>query len=337
MKATAAKLSLVALMTIGASIASAQSVRVTVDGDPVNFRGTGPRIVGQRVMVPLRGVFEEMGATVDWDSASRTVSAMDGDTDIELKIGDRRAIVDGEVVMLDVPAMLMGGRTMVPLRFLSESLGANVEWNEPSKLVMITTSGTDRTDRDDTIVTVPPRILVQDTVIPVSLDNTLRSNEARIGDTFTATLRPENSDIYAGLPSGTKVVGRVIDAKAQKGNEPGILELDFTHIRLPDGRQVAMDGSLISLDNTSVTRNENGVLEAKGDKKDDRLIYAGYGAGAGLIVGLLTKKPLEGAILGGLLGLLVGVTNKDKENPTNVVLNPGTKFGVRLDQDLTIR
>jgi hypothetical protein len=325
------------MAAMGATLASAQTVRVTVDGDPVNFSGTTPRIMGSRVMVPLRGVFEQMGANVEWDSSSRTVSAVDGDTDVELKIGDRRAIVDGKVVMLDVPAMLVGGRTMVPLRFLSESLGANVEWNEPQRLVMITTGGADRTDRTDTIVTVPPRILVQDTVIPVILDTTLRSNEARVGDTFTTTLRPENSDIYAGLPSGTKIVGRVIDAKAHTGSNPGILELDFTHIRLPDGRQIAMDGSLISLDNKSVTRNENGVLEAKGDKKDDRLIFAGYGAGAGLIVGLLTKKPLEGAILGGLLGLLVGVTNKDKENPTNVVLNPGTKFGVRLDQDLTLR
>lgn len=325
---------------MGATLGSAQSVRVQVDGSPVNFSGTTPRVVGQRVLVPLRGVFEEMGAFVSWDGATQTVSATHGDKDVRLQIGQRRAMVEGELVNLDVPAQLVGGRTMVPLRFISEALGAGVDWNEGERLVMITTNsggGTGGTIDRDTGTLVTRRLLVENTVLPVSLDDTLRSNEARTGDTFTATLRSNETDDYAGLPTGTKVLGRVVSAKAQKGSEPGILELEFNKLRLPDGREIVMDGSLISLENKNVKRNEEGLLEATGDKKDDRLIFAGYGAGAGLIVGLLTKKPLEGAILGGLLGFIVGATNKDKEKPSNVVLNPGTRFGVRIDRDVTIQ
>ena len=83
-----------------------------------------------------------------------------------------------------------------------------------------------------------------------------------------------------------------------------------------------------------MTENENGVLVAK--SKEDRMVYTGVGAGAGLIVGILTKKPLEGAILGGILGYLYGENKAKNASPSNVVLKPGTEFGVRLERDVDI-
>ncbi|HZH98522.1 MAG TPA: hypothetical protein VEX38_06085, partial [Fimbriimonadaceae bacterium] len=68
-----------------------------------------------------------------------------------------------------------------------------------------------------------------------------------------------------------------------------------------------------------------------------RLVMAGYGAGAGLLVGLLTKRPLEGLVLGGLLGYVFGSVNRDQQRPTNVSLKPGAELGVRLDRDVTIQ
>jgi hypothetical protein len=121
--------------------ASAMQISVTVNGEPVRFIGIGPQQVQGRVMVPLRGVLEKLGAYVDWVPATRTVVATRGDLDIQLPLGGRTARVNGRDVPLDVPAMSMAGSTMVPLRFVGETLGASVRWNAPAQTVAIVTSG----------------------------------------------------------------------------------------------------------------------------------------------------------------------------------------------------
>src|SRR5438128_1449904 len=118
------------------------SIIVQVNGEPVYFSGIGPRTVNGRVMVPLRGVLEKTGAYVDWMSATQTVVATKGDNTIELPIGSRTAKVNGRIVSLDVPAMTIAGNTMVPLRFVSESIGAVVAWDNRRQIVNIETGET---------------------------------------------------------------------------------------------------------------------------------------------------------------------------------------------------
>jgi hypothetical protein len=178
--------------------------------------------------------------------------------------------------------------------------------------------------------------LDENTVLPVTLNTRLSSTTTRNGDRFSATVETDDRDRYIGLPEGTRVEGHVVTARAQKGTDPGVLELDFDRLRLPDGRAVNIDGSLISLDNSSVEYAADGTVTAKPASKDNRLIYAGYGAGAGLLVGVLTKRPLESALLGGILGYVVGSVAKPQGRPTNIDLKPGTRFGVRLDRQVAI-
>lgn len=343
MSLTHARTACFAACALLAGMAGAQqTIRVTVNGDPVSFQTTNPRYVDGRVLVPLRGVFEQMGAFVEWHPQTRTVTATKSDTDIKLQIGDRTAWVNGEGRSLDVPATLIAGRTMVPLRFLSESLGANVQWNATNSVVMITTTDVAVRNQNTTTNTTRSQMrrfttLTTGTVIPVTLDTTLSSANSQRGDTFTATVRNDGSTEYADLPAGTKVQGRVVTARAHRGSDPGLLELEFTRLRFPDGTNRAIDGSLISLSNDAVTRNADGVLVARSNNKDDRLVYAGVGAAGGLILGVLTKKPLEGTLIGGLLGYLYGENRRRNEPVSNVVLQPGTEFGVRLDRDVRIR
>jgi len=180
--------------------------------------------------------------------------------------------------------------------------------------------------------------LAADTVIPVRLDTALSSNGSRRGDRFSATVRSSGNDYYGMLPSGTRVEGRVVTARPQRGNQPGLLELDFQRLRFPNGHTVSMDGDLVSMDSNGIIRDENGRVRATGNARDQRMVYAGYGAGAGLLVGLLTKKPLEGTVIGGVLGYLAGQVQHDRGgNPSNVRLSPGTEFGVRLSKSVTIR
>jgi len=132
---------MLAATMLGTSAVAQFPVRVFVDGDQVQF-DQPPIVVGSRVLVPLRGIFEKMGAFVEWNPANRTVRAVRGTTVVELQIGSRVARVNGNPITLDVPAQIVGGRTLVPLRFISESLGARVDYDAPTRTVnIITTPG----------------------------------------------------------------------------------------------------------------------------------------------------------------------------------------------------
>lgn len=332
-----ARWALSSMLCGAALLASAQTITVSVDGQNVAF-DQPPVYKDGRVLVPLRGVFEEMGAIVEWDAPTRTVSAGSGSTDIRLVVGARTAWVNGVPTTLDVPAQIVGGRTMVPLRFLSESLGATVLWHDTMRHVDVTTAMAKDRDRDDQRQTLHREVRVnEDTVLPVRLNRELGSATSREGDRFQAALITEGQDDYAGLPKGTRIAGQVKEVRPMQGKDPGILELEFTDVVLPDGRKYPLVGSLIDLDGKDVTTS-NGVITAKAThNRDQRVVYAGYGAGAGLIVGLLTKKPLEGALVGGLLGWLVGEVDRAKQRPSNVTLEPGTTMGVVLHRDLVVR
>ncbi|HOJ23216.1 MAG TPA: copper amine oxidase N-terminal domain-containing protein, partial [Armatimonadota bacterium] len=98
-----------------APCAAAREYRISVDGQPVQFDGMSPVQVSGRVLVPLRGVLERIGAKVEWSASSKTVVAQRGSVRLELPVGQRSAAVNGRSVTLDVPAMIMRGNVMVPL------------------------------------------------------------------------------------------------------------------------------------------------------------------------------------------------------------------------------
>jgi len=341
----------VAMMMVTGAMAMAQDIGVQVNGTPVRFNNAQPQYISGRVLVPLRGVFENMGANVQWHPATRTVTARRGSTDVKLKIGEKWATVDGRTNSLDVPAMILNGSTMVPIRFLSESLGAQVSWNDPNRMVSIITNYANNNGNNNNNNSRPIEFrntrrftMSEGTVIPVVLDTEVSSKDSRRGDLVRAHVA---DDFNTGevswrqgdftFPPGTKVEGRVVSAVPKNGDRPGLIELDFNRIMMADGKTVPIDGSLISLDSKSVVRNENGVLVATGNvKKDNRMVYAGYGAGAGLIVGLLTKRPLENLAIGGILGYLVGSLEQSQKRANDVSLQSGTKFGVRLDQAVAV-
>jgi hypothetical protein len=128
-------------LAFAASFAAAQDLKVTVNGDPVNFGAVGPQRVDGRVFVPLRGVMEKIGAFVGWDGKTRTVIAEKGNISLSLRLGDRNATVNGRTVVMDVPAQQIMGTTMVPLRFMGESLGADVKYDAATATIMISTTG----------------------------------------------------------------------------------------------------------------------------------------------------------------------------------------------------
>ncbi|MEW6183764.1 MAG: serine hydrolase [Bacillota bacterium] len=88
-----------------------------------------PLLEEGHLLVPLRSLAEAMGAEVSWDGGSRTVNIKYAETDVLLEVNSKTALIAGEEVMLPVPARIVGGRTFVPLRFVSEALKAQVDWD----------------------------------------------------------------------------------------------------------------------------------------------------------------------------------------------------------------
>ena len=132
-----------AVMSAFVGTAYGQQIHVNVNGQPVVFENVGPQQINGRVLVPLRGVMEKLGAYVGYAAATRTVTATRGDIDLQLRIGDRTAQVNGKEIHLDVPATEYNGSTLVPLRFVGESLGAEVRWDATTQTVNIVTRGND--------------------------------------------------------------------------------------------------------------------------------------------------------------------------------------------------
>jgi serine protease Do len=117
--------------------ASAESsIYVTVDGKVLSFEQPPVNVNGS-TLVPLRGIFESLGAKVFWDSETHTASAFKDGTEISLQVGSTTVYKNKQPILLEVPAQIINGSTLVPVRFIGEALGCGVKWDESSHTVLV--------------------------------------------------------------------------------------------------------------------------------------------------------------------------------------------------------
>lgn len=119
---------------------AAPAVNVVVNGTPVTFADQPPVISEGRTLLPLRAVFDLLGATIEWDGATQTVYAKKEGFDITLTIGAAEIWVNGQPKPLDVRAQIMNGRTMVPVRAVADAFGCGIGWDATTSTVTITTN-----------------------------------------------------------------------------------------------------------------------------------------------------------------------------------------------------
>ena len=116
---------------------SADDIKVIVNGTTLTF-DQPPVVVDGRTLVPLRAIFEALGAEVDYEQSTQTVTAVRDNITVSLTIGSNILTKNGEQITLDVPAQIIGGRTLVPARAIAESFGAEVIWDAATRVVTIT-------------------------------------------------------------------------------------------------------------------------------------------------------------------------------------------------------
>lgn len=117
----------------------ASNIDVYVNDEEVQFNRSQPEVHAGNVYVPLRGVLEQMGAHVEWDAQSRRIVAHHNGKEVILPVNGQ-ALVNGRPTTLSAPAFIANGRTMIPLRFMAETFGANVSWDSADKEVRIQTA-----------------------------------------------------------------------------------------------------------------------------------------------------------------------------------------------------
>lgn len=115
-------------------------IHVLYNGERISFHSysQNPEILEGRTLVPLRSIFEAMGADVEWDGATSTAIAKRGNVEVKITIGASEIYKNGKAIPVDVPAMLLNSRTMVPARVIAEAFGADVQWNGNGRIVLIT-------------------------------------------------------------------------------------------------------------------------------------------------------------------------------------------------------
>ena len=109
---------------------------IEFDGNILGF-DVPPIIEDGSTLVPMRFLFEQMGADVEWDGKTKTATATLGDKEITFSIDNVNARINNKPAKMDVPARLINDKTMVPLRFLSENMGYDVDWDADSRTAII--------------------------------------------------------------------------------------------------------------------------------------------------------------------------------------------------------
>lgn len=136
---TAAAAVIIAAGFCGALTAAddAAGIAVEINGRGIVFSDQQPVIIDGRTLVPVRGIFEQLGYDVKWNQATNTATLSNGANDIILILGNSMFIANGAPYALDVPAQIIGGRTMLPFRAVLESAGCAVDWDVGRRTVII--------------------------------------------------------------------------------------------------------------------------------------------------------------------------------------------------------
>jgi hypothetical protein len=132
---------LVLVYSLAIGVGAEENINVTVNGELMAF--DQPPVIDEnnRTLVPLRFISEALGADVSWNGTLSMVTITSNDKEIVLIIGQKKAVVNGENIQFDTAAQLKNGRTLVPVRFISETLDADVNWESGSRTVVIKKEG----------------------------------------------------------------------------------------------------------------------------------------------------------------------------------------------------
>ena len=114
------------------AFAEEAAIKILLDGQEIAF-DQSPIIKDGRTLVPMRAIFEAMGATIEWNGDTQTITGTKDDIVIVMQIGNNAFTKNGQSILIDVPPEIQNSRTLVPTRAVAESFNAKVGWNSETQ------------------------------------------------------------------------------------------------------------------------------------------------------------------------------------------------------------
>lgn len=271
-------LSLALTMLSEPNIFAEKDISVVLDGTEISF-DVEPQIIDGRTMVPLRKIFEEIGALVKWDGETNTITARKSSKTISLSVGSAELNIDkgetdnegnaiSETIMLDVPARIVSGRTLVPARAVSESFGLDVDWDKDKQKVIITSKNDDDDSWKENVGTINlsdlsctgEGIKIEDNKISITS-----------GGDYTVSGTLDEGNITISTEEKVKI--RLSGASITSESEPCIFveDADKAYITITEGTE----NTLTSKNNDAISSKDN--LEIKGKGTLNISSHSGHG------------------------------------------------------------
>lgn len=291
-------------------------IKVYLDGQLLSF-DVAPQIENGRTLVPLRRIFEAMGATVEWNDTTRTVTARREGVVIVLPIGSTNPTVNGVIWPLDVPARIIGERTLAPLRFVGEGFGGQVSWDDATRTVVMTSPEP---------ATVPvfgeqngKAVVVRDAL--VNLRNGPGTSYAKVSSASGGEILPvlDEQDGWFQISRGGSpawIAGWLVEipGSGSSGQQPAISD-----------NQLVWYNSSKDDDGFKINIESGARLDADLDENGNTLVYT--------IAGRSMKGNAALNVSLGAQNLSVKGENKDGDAVITVTLPAGLKYRILTEND----
>jgi len=256
-----------------------KDITVEIDGKKIEF-DVNPQMDNDRTMVPMRKMFEELGALVKWDGETNTVIARKNKKTVKITIDSEKMEIDKgktdeegnpivETVTLDVPAKLVSDRTLVPTRAVSEAFGLEVDWNDEEQKVIVTSDEEDDSWKENTGTLDLSKMTFSGDGIEIDEKQITVTK----GGDYTLTGILENGNIIVDTKERVKI--RLSNASITSSEGPCIFvkDADKAYITLEDGTENTL--TALNSEDGVIYSKEN--LEFKGDGKVNITGKAGHG------------------------------------------------------------
>ena len=257
---------MVVVMTMSMSVLTfaEDNINVVIDGKQIGF-DVPPQIISGRTMVPIRAIFENMGATVQWDSDTSSAICTKGDTIVKMTVNSTSMYVNNQLQTMDIAPVEIDGRTLAPARYVAEALGADVQWSQKNNTVVICSKDVyaygDYPDVPDLgrCYNIKPTLdATQDAGKVYTYDNAAIANEEQGNISFAKSLRIlgnyteeiiEETDTYktVGYAKQGETINKFYVSSGYYNNER------FFSLLIPTTTLFALDGRTITVFNNEVS------------------------------------------------------------------------------------
>lgn len=218
-------------------ILGASNIQIYFNGQPLSF-DTPPVIENDRVLVPMRTIFEALGFSVDWNHSEKTIAAENGAVSLEMQVDNKTAYLNQTAVALDTPPRLQDDFTLVPLRFIAEASGAAVTYHAEGPRIEIVT---DKNALSDSIVMITANTGKQGSGVVLSQNGLIVTNYHVIDKASSLYIVFPDKSIYTGpvTIAGFHLPKDIVLLKVEKS--------DLPYAKMGDSDTVSPDDSVTAI------------------------------------------------------------------------------------------